>query len=86
MPVRIGKRIANHIQIQLRPSFLPPELTESASDLDARGGGEETVPVLPAGHAGSLQDVEGVVVVEGVLAAGVGAVHGHALEAVDALA
>lgn len=51
--------------------------------LDAGRGGEQSLPALAPGHAGALEHPDGEVVVEGVLASRVVAVHGHALEAVD---
>lgn len=53
------------------------------SQLDAGGGREETIPVLPAGEAWSLEHVIGIVVVEGILTRGVVSVHRNTLEAVD---
>lgn len=46
-------------------------------------GGEQPLSVLAARHAGTLQDGVGVVVVEGILTGGVGAVQRHALETID---
>ena len=58
-------------------------LTVISCHLDAGGCGEEAVPVLPAAHARPLVEVVRVVVVEGVVARGVGAVLRRALEATD---
>lgn len=58
-------------------------IIEDADELDAGGGGEDAVAALAAAHARRLQDAVRVVVVEGVVARPVVAVHRHALEAVD---
>ena len=60
-------------------------LTVVSSHLDAGGGREEAVPVLPAAHARPLVEVVRVVVVEGVVARRVRSVLRGALETPDPL-
>lgn len=57
--------------------------TVDASQFDAGRGREEAVAPLAAAQARRFQDGRRVVVVEGVVARRVVAVHRHALEAVD---
>ena len=59
--------------------------TVTTGELQTSRGRKETIASLTSAQTGRLQQITGEVIVEGILAGGILAIHRHAFEAIDSV-